>query len=239
MSWGIFLNCIKLILSVIMKYNNSASYPKNPPTSKPTPIVGFKTKLVVLILMVLIVSSGSLYYVQVPVTYYGFLGISVFVILVLIFLIIYFTKGAPELFPEETEDAEPDKPSGMNKLNPGLEKILKAEKRYENIQKRSGARSTTTKLINKNVEKRKRRKIGSIPMEESILRERIKLQSKPTKNKKPQKTGKVTTLLCPTCGSKELYYEAGLISGYKYHCKDCDYIGTFVIEKDFKINNSE
>ena len=46
---------------------------------------------------------------------------------------------------------------------------------------------------------------------------------------------KVKTLLCPLCGGKELYYEAGLITGYKYHCKDCDYIGAFVIEKDFKV----
>ena len=44
---------------------------------------------------------------------------------------------------------------------------------------------------------------------------------------------KVKVLLCPTCGGRELYYEAGLITGYKYHCKDCDYIGAFVIEKDF------
>ena len=51
-----------------------------------------------------------------------------------------------------------------------------------------------------------------------------------------KRTGdKVKTLLCPMCGGKELYYEAGLITGYKYHCKDCDYIGAFVIEKEFKI----
>ena len=39
-------------------------------------------------------------------------------------------------------------------------------------------------------------------------------------------------LTCPQCGSANLYYEAGLVTGYKYHCKDCDYIGAFVIEKD-------
>ena len=37
---------------------------------------------------------------------------------------------------------------------------------------------------------------------------------------------------CPQCGSAGLYYEAGLVTGYKYHCKDCDYVGAFVIEKD-------
>ena len=39
-------------------------------------------------------------------------------------------------------------------------------------------------------------------------------------------------LTCPHCGSASLYYEAGLITGYKYHCKDCDYVGAFVIEKE-------
>jgi transposase-like protein len=39
-------------------------------------------------------------------------------------------------------------------------------------------------------------------------------------------------LTCPQCGSASLYYEAGLVTGQKYHCKDCDYVGAFVIEKD-------
>ena len=46
----------------------------------------------------------------------------------------------------------------------------------------------------------------------------------------PNKRRKVLT--CPQCGSADLYYEAGLITGYKYHCKKCNYIGAFVIEKD-------
>ena len=37
---------------------------------------------------------------------------------------------------------------------------------------------------------------------------------------------------CPTCGSTDLYYEAGLITGQKYHCKHCDYIGPLVYEED-------
>lgn len=41
-----------------------------------------------------------------------------------------------------------------------------------------------------------------------------------------------TVLTCPQCGSADLYYEAALITGYKYHCKKCGYIGAFVIEKD-------
>lgn len=41
-------------------------------------------------------------------------------------------------------------------------------------------------------------------------------------------------LTCPQCGSADLYYEAALITGYKYHCKRCGYIGAFVIEKDLE-----
>lgn len=38
-----------------------------------------------------------------------------------------------------------------------------------------------------------------------------------------------------------MYYEAALITGYKYHCKKCGYIGAFVIEKDLDdyVNDSE
>lgn len=43
-----------------------------------------------------------------------------------------------------------------------------------------------------------------------------------------------TVLTCPQCGSADLYYETGLITGYKYHCKRCGYIGAFVIEKDIE-----
>jgi predicted RNA-binding Zn-ribbon protein involved in translation (DUF1610 family) len=49
----------------------------------------------------------------------------------------------------------------------------------------------------------------------------------------------VKVLTCPDCGSSDLYYETGLITGYKYHCKKCDYIGSFVIEKSAKIQNDE
>ena len=42
-------------------------------------------------------------------------------------------------------------------------------------------------------------------------------------------------LTCPQCGSADLYYETGLITGYKYHCKKCQYVGSFVIEKDLEI----
>jgi predicted RNA-binding Zn-ribbon protein involved in translation (DUF1610 family) len=46
--------------------------------------------------------------------------------------------------------------------------------------------------------------------------------------------GGVTTLTCPQCGSHDLYYEAGLHTGRKYHCKRCDYIGALVIEESIE-----
>jgi predicted RNA-binding Zn-ribbon protein involved in translation (DUF1610 family) len=45
----------------------------------------------------------------------------------------------------------------------------------------------------------------------------------------------VTTTICPDCGSSEMYYEAGLITGYVYHCKKCDYVGSFVLEKELQV----
>lgn len=48
---------------------------------------------------------------------------------------------------------------------------------------------------------------------------------------------RVKVLTCPDCGSSDLYYETGLITGYKYHCKSCEYVGSFVIEKE--VNEGE
>ena len=38
------------------------------------------------------------------------------------------------------------------------------------------------------------------------------------------------TKVCPVCGSVDLYYEAGETVGFVYHCKNCGYIGSLVIE---------
>ncbi|MEE8198116.1 MAG: hypothetical protein V3R48_00170 [Thermoplasmata archaeon] len=38
------------------------------------------------------------------------------------------------------------------------------------------------------------------------------------------------TLICPECSSSNLYWEAGMIAGQLYHCRDCDYVGAFVVE---------
>jgi len=39
-----------------------------------------------------------------------------------------------------------------------------------------------------------------------------------------------TTKVCPICGSAKLYYEVGGKIGFVYHCKNCGYIGSFIIE---------
>jgi predicted RNA-binding Zn-ribbon protein involved in translation (DUF1610 family) len=39
-----------------------------------------------------------------------------------------------------------------------------------------------------------------------------------------------TVLRCPQCGSDNITYELGLITGYKYFCKDCKYVGPLVIQ---------
>jgi predicted RNA-binding Zn-ribbon protein involved in translation (DUF1610 family) len=241
---------------------------------------GFKTKLLVLLIMVLILSSGSLYYIESPIFYYGFLGFSVFIILLIAYFLMFVTEPRAELFTED----EPDSSSGVSDdaiQNPGLEKVLKAEKKYQRKQTKSRGTSKrmtkpkTTRTLKKKpdaaylgehelkrseVEEaedkpkekveikkiswkkqkekastKRRKRIGSMPLDESAYEERVRLQKKSDKDGKPETEKKITTFLCPDCGGKELYYEAGLISGYKYHCKDCDYIGTFVIEKDFKV----
>ena len=39
-----------------------------------------------------------------------------------------------------------------------------------------------------------------------------------------------TTKVCPICGGPKLYYEVGGKIGFVYHCKNCGYIGSFIIE---------
>ena len=41
------------------------------------------------------------------------------------------------------------------------------------------------------------------------------------------------------CGSTDLYFESGGIGGYVYHCKNCDYIGAFVIEEEIEWEEDE
>ncbi len=56
---------------------------------------------------------------------------------------------------------------------------------------------------------------------------------------KRKSRGRRRVLTCPECGSADLYYEAALITGYKYHCKKCGYIGAFVIEKEMEDDDAQ
>ncbi len=46
---------------------------------------------------------------------------------------------------------------------------------------------------------------------------------------------KMKVLTCPQCGGYNVYYEAGMTTGAKYHCQDCDYLGALVVEKDISV----
>lgn len=41
-----------------------------------------------------------------------------------------------------------------------------------------------------------------------------------------------SVLRCPTCGSVRVLIEAGLITGQRYHCLDCDYLGSLILEEE-------
>ena len=39
-------------------------------------------------------------------------------------------------------------------------------------------------------------------------------------------------VVCPVCGSSDLYLEAGGYTGKLYRCKSCDYLGALIVEAD-------
>lgn len=56
-------------------------------------------------------------------------------------------------------------------------------------------------------------------------------------SRKPGRKGRMIVHQCPECMGTELYYETGFLTGYKYHCKNCDYVGSFVIEKEVRFED--
>lgn len=46
-----------------------------------------------------------------------------------------------------------------------------------------------------------------------------------------QKSHPKKVLICPECNSDNVTYYLGGELGYQYRCKDCGYIGAFVLEK--------
>ncbi len=47
--------------------------------------------------------------------------------------------------------------------------------------------------------------------------------------------GRMIAQICPECGNDELYYEGGFMTGHVYHCKRCDYVGSFIMEKELDL----
>ncbi|MEF8873186.1 MAG: hypothetical protein V5A88_00780 [Candidatus Thermoplasmatota archaeon] len=39
------------------------------------------------------------------------------------------------------------------------------------------------------------------------------------------------TLRCPKCGSRKIFPETAFITGYKYRCEDCGYVGSLILEE--------
>lgn len=64
----------------------------------------------------------------------------------------------------------------------------------------------------------------------------MKLDKKMTKAEEQNVT---VVLVCPHCGGNDLHYEGGFITGTKYHCKDCHYVGTFVLERRVVVGEDE
>jgi transposase-like protein len=52
-------------------------------------------------------------------------------------------------------------------------------------------------------------------------------------------TRRRTVLVCPHCGSADLVFEAGLVTGQKYRCTRCGYVGALVLETDLPAESAE
>jgi transposase-like protein len=42
---------------------------------------------------------------------------------------------------------------------------------------------------------------------------------------------------CPECGSSNIIYEAGMITGQKYRCLKCGYMGAVALEVEIEIED--
>jgi uncharacterized Zn finger protein len=36
--------------------------------------------------------------------------------------------------------------------------------------------------------------------------------------------------ICPVCGSTRIHYVAGMVTGEKYKCENCGYVGSLILE---------
>lgn len=46
---------------------------------------------------------------------------------------------------------------------------------------------------------------------------------------------RIVARTCPHCEGNDLYMEGGMYGGAIYHCKDCDYVGPFIIEREITV----
>jgi predicted RNA-binding Zn-ribbon protein involved in translation (DUF1610 family) len=313
--------------------------------ARPDKDVPLRMKVIFLIMVILVMSSGAVIYVDTPIFFYGAMAMSVLIVLVIIYFMIHIFQEKKELFSDTDEYQQSDESIGLQRVfeaeqnlkrnkkskkkipdRRNMQMKLKKSKPVSNLEKKieteykgipnklhvhvpkgrndksigdrpeveprvltedmpekdskDKTKQKSEKIaddgsILKSQQKKQKRKtkeklkpeenkdkdkdidididkdedmekskdedidkghrIGTMSLEESMYKKRHKLSTDKSDKRPKQKGEKVTTFLCPSCGSKELYYEAGLISGYKYHCKDCDYIGSFVIEKDFEV----
>jgi transposase-like protein len=64
----------------------------------------------------------------------------------------------------------------------------------------------------------------------------MKVDKKVSKRRRAEN---VTALVCPDCGGTNVVYEGGYILGQKYHCVDCHYRGTFILERKVVMEEDE
>jgi ssDNA-binding Zn-finger/Zn-ribbon topoisomerase 1 len=57
--------------------------------------------------------------------------------------------------------------------------------------------------------------------------------------RRPHRAPRKTIRKCPECGSIHVIFEAGLITGQRYHCLDCNYVGSFIVEEDLPDEGSD
>ena len=45
---------------------------------------------------------------------------------------------------------------------------------------------------------------------------------------------RIRILRCPMCGSSDVELAAGMITGARYYCRKCNYLGALILEEDVK-----
>jgi predicted RNA-binding Zn-ribbon protein involved in translation (DUF1610 family) len=101
------------------------------------------------------------------------------------------------------------------------------------------SKSTIKKMKEKEARESSSVKRAGITRGENLFDEK-ELDSVRKDLKKSVVLGKrVVTQICPECGNDELYYEGGFMTGHVYHCKRCDYVGSFILEKELDLKEDQ